>query len=275
METQNFSVSMSVYKKDDPVFFKEAVQSIYTRQTVKPSEIILVVDGPVPETINDTINGLQKEIPVLKVVWLKENVGHAKSRQTGLNDVTNDYCALMDSDDISVPDRFEKQIMFLKQHPEVDILGGQIDEFIGTVDSIVARRSVSLSNSEIFADLKKRCPMNQMTCMFKKSSVMKAGGYLDWFCNEDYYLWNRMYLQDMVFANLTDCLVKVRVGSDMYARRGGWKYFCSEAKLQHYMLKNGIISLSRFIYNVLIRLIVQVLMPNWLRGWVFRTFARK
>ena len=102
-----------------------------------------------------------------------------------------------------------------------------------------------------------------------------AGGYVDWYCDEDYYLWLRMALADMRFANVSDDLVNVRVGKEMYRRRGGMKYFKSEAKLQKWMLQRKIIGFGTYLINVTKRLIVQVLLPNRLRGWVFRKFARK
>ena len=117
--------------------------------------------------------------------------------------------------------------------------------------------------------------MNQVTAMFKKTSVKKVGGYIDWYCNEDYYLWVRMAKAGMRFANLPDGLVNVRVGKDMYSRRGGIKYFRSEAKLQKYMLDNGVINFWTYFMNVNKRLVVQVLLPNRIRGWVFKKFARK
>ena len=154
------------------------------------------------------------------------------------------------------------------------IVGGQIAEFVVDPERIVGIRKVPLTDGEIKEYLKTRCPMNQVTVMFWRSEIMKAGGYLDWYCNEDYYLWNRMTLVGMKFANVPDILVNVRVGADMYQRRGGWKYFCSEWKLQNYMLKNRIIGLSTYLMNVAKRVIVQLLLPNRLRGWVFQKFAR-
>ena len=117
--------------------------------------------------------------------------------------------------------------------------------------------------------------MNLVTVMFKRSKVEEVGGFIDWFCEEDYYLWIRMALAKMKFANLPDNLVNVRVGKEMYQRRGGIKYFKSEAKLQSFMLKNKMIFFPTYIANVVKRLIVQVLLPNKLRGWVFKKFARK
>lgn len=111
--------------------------------------------------------------------------------------------------------------------------------------------------------------------MFKKSDINNVGGYIDWYCEEDYYLWIRMALAKLEFCNLPDNLVFVRVGKEMYSRRGGRKYFASEAKLQGYMLKHGIIGIGRYLINVTERLILQVLMPNSLRGWVFKKFARE
>ena len=145
---------------------------------------------------------------------------------------------------------------------------------MGTPGNVVARRDVPLTDGEIKLYMKKRCPMNQVTVMFKKSSVDRVGGFIDWYCDEDYYLWLRMTLTGMKFCNVPDVLVNVRVGEEMYQRRGGKKYFLSEAKLQKYMLDNKVIGFGTYLMNVTKRLIVQVLLPNKLRGWVFQKFAR-
>lgn len=269
-----YSVCMSVYRNDKPDDFVDAVRSIYI-QTIPPAEIILVVDGPIPETVDAAIATLQEEIPVLKVNRLENNCGHAIARQTGLDAASNNLCAVMDSDDISVPERFEKQLKAFEQHPDVTVVGGIINEFIGTIDNVVGTRIVPENDEEIKEYLKSRCPMNLVTVMLKKDDVMKVGGYQDWYCEEDYYLWIRLALAGYKFYNIQENLVNVRVGEEMYQRRGGLRYFKSEARLQKYMLKNGIISYPKYCYNVALRLILQVLMPNKLRGWVFQKFARK
>lgn len=273
MKDLNFSVSMCVYGKDDPVWFKTAVDSVI-EQTRKPDEIVLVVDGPVPEELGNIIAEYEK-LDFFKVVRFEVNQGHGNARRAGLENCSYDIVALMDADDISVSDRFEKQLSAFSQDGELDIVGGNITEFIGDISNAVGQRVVFATDGEIKADMKKRCPMNQMTVMFKKSSVEKVGGYIDWFCDEDYYLWLRMALAGMKFQNVDETLVYARVGKEMYQRRGGVKYFKSEAKLQGFMLKNKIISLPTYVINVAKRLVVQVLLPNKLRGWVFKKFARK
>lgn len=269
-----FSVCMSVYHGDCPVFFKNAIESLYA-QTRQPDEIVLVVDGPVGEEINQVIAGFASSHETFKVIRLEKNSGHAIARQTGLDAAQYEYIAIMDSDDLAVKDRFEKQMTYIEVHPEVDALGGQIDEFIGNPSNVVGTRTVPQTDEEIKTYLKSRCPMNLVTVMLKKEAVQKVGGYIDWYCEEDYYLWVRMVEQGMTFANLPENLVNVRVGEEMYQRRGGMRYFKSEASLQHYMYRHGIISLPRYLYNVAGRFTVQVAMPNKMRSFVFQKLFRR
>lgn len=266
---------MSVYKNDNPDDFRMAVHSIYQDQSVKPSEIILVQDGPIPTKLKAVVDDLTTEIPVMKVVVFEENKGHAAARQAGLENSTNDLVAIMDADDISVSNRFEMTLKSFGQHSDITVVGGNIREFIGEVSNVVGSRIVPKEDREIKEYLKDRCPMNLVTVMYNKKKVQEVGGFIDWYCEEDYYLWIRLALAGHKFHNIQENLVNVRVGEEMYHRRGGWKYFKSEAKLQHYMWKNHVIGFIRFIYNVSIRFAVQVAMPNALRGWVFRMFARK
>ncbi|HEL1996358.1 glycosyltransferase [Streptococcus suis] len=272
MNSQAFSVSMCVYGKDNPEWFNTAVESILN-QSVRPSEVILVVDGPVPVEIDAVINKYATN-HIFKIIRFHENQGHGNARRAGLKACTNEIVAIMDADDISIYDRFEKQLAVFQSHPELDVVGGNITEFVGNEANVVGRRIVPCEDTEIKNYLKKRCPMNLVTVMFKKSSIDNAGGFVDWYCEEDYYLWVRMALMNMKFANVPDNLVNVRVGDDMYNRRGGKKYFKSEVKLQKYMLNHKMIGAPRYMINVVERLVLQVLMPNKLRGLLFQKLAR-
>lgn len=270
---KKFSVAMSVYKNDNPTDFITAVNSIYY-QTCPPDEIVLVIDGPIPNSLQESIDELKEKLGIMKVVPFAENKGHAAARQGGLENASNELVAIMDSDDIAEPNRFEKQLKFMNEHPEITVAGSLIREFIGEPTNVVGVRAVPETDSEIKEYLKDRCPMNLQTVIYRKSKVMEVGGFIDWFCEEDYYLWIRLALARHKFYNFQESLVNVRVGKEMYQRRGGKKYFQSEARLQKYMLDHKVISLPKYLYNVAIRWAVQVAMPNWLRGWIFRTFAR-
>lgn len=267
-----FSVSMCVYGGDNSEWFQTAVESILN-QSLKPDEVVLVVDGPIPDELNEIVKIYERN-PIFNVIRLEKNQGHGNARRMGLDNCKNELVAIMDADDISKSDRFEKQIEEFKKNQSLDIVGGNITEFIDDEKNIVAERIVPADDAEIKAYMKKRCPMNLVSVMFKKTSVESVGGFIDWYCEEDYYLWLRMALAEMRFANVSDILVNVRVGKDMYKRRGGWKYYKSEAKLQKYMLKHKIINFPTYLSNKTKRFIVQVLMPNSLRGWVFKKFAR-
>lgn len=269
----DFSVAMCVYAGDKREWFKRAVDSVIS-QTLRPSEVVVVVDGPVSVEIDDILIELENDA-LFKVVRLLKNEGHGKARKISLENCSNEFVAIMDSDDISLPDRFENQISIFRTNAQVDIVGGNITEFVGEENNIIAERVVPQDDEAIKKYMKKRCPMNQMTVMFKKSVYEHVGGYIDWYQDEDYYLWLRMMLDGATFANTGTILVNVRVGADMYKRRGGLKYFNSEKKLQKYMLKNNIIGMGTYFLNVMKRFIVQVLLPNNIRGWVFKKFARK
>ncbi|WP_295067287.1 glycosyltransferase [Ruminococcus sp.] len=274
MKFSPFSVAISVYQKDKAIFFDRALQSITEQQTVKPSEIVLVCDGPLNDDLNAVIDKYRKAYPIFKVLRLKNNKGLGNALRLAVENASYELIARMDSDDVSVPDRFEQLLKFFNVHSNVDIVGGDITEFIGDEDNIVGKRTVPKKDSAIKEYMKTRCAFNHVSVMYKKSAVQAAGGYLDWFWNEDYYLWIRMQLNNAVFANTGTVLVNVRVGEDMYQRRGGKKYFQSEYGLQKLMLDKEMIGFMTFICNVGKRVIIQRLLPNKIRGLVFRKFAR-
>ena len=269
-----FTVCMSVYKNDRTDDFIKAFNSI-CNQTVPPSEIVLVEDGPVSDDLEKNIVKLEQTIPHLKVVRLKKNIGHAGARQTALKAATNELIAIMDSDDISIPNRFEQQLKAFDEHPNVSVIGGLIKEFVETPENVVGERLVPENDAEIKSYLKSRCPMNLVTVMYKKNDILSVGGFIDWYCEEDYYLWIRLAQDNFKFYNIQNNLVNVRVGKEMYSRRGGLKYFKSEARLQWYMFKHGIIGLLRCAFNIVGRFVVQVAMPNKTRGFVFQKLFRK
>lgn len=264
---------MSVYKNDKPENFRQAIYSIYN-QTVMPDEIVLVVDGPVGDELEREIGCVRREIPILKVLRLRENKGHAIARQIAIDNSKNDLVAIMDSDDVSVPDRFRLQLAVLRNNPDISVVGGLINEFTDSPENIVSRRVVPEFDSDIKQYMKRRCPLNFVTVMMRRSDLLSVGGIKDWYCEEDYYLWVRFMLAGYKFYNIQDNLVDVRIGEDTYKRRGSVKYFKSEVTFQRYMLNNKVITYSEYVLNIAIRLFVQIILPNKLRAVFYRKFAR-
>lgn len=268
---EKYSVLMSLYIKEKPEYLRLAVDSMLN-QTVKPDEIVIVEDGPLTDALYAVLDEYGDKITRVRN---EKNLGLGLALNLGLKVCRNELVARMDTDDISKPERCEVQLHYFEQHPETDIVGGDIAEFIGDESNIVGKRMVPQTNAEIREYMKKRCAFNHMSVMYKKTAVEAAGGYQDWFWNEDYYLWIRMWLNGAMFGNTGTVLVDVRVGEEMYQRRGGKKYFKSEKGLQDYMLEHNMIGFGTYVMNVSKRFVVQKILPNSARGWVFRKFARK
>lgn len=271
-----FSIITSVYKNDTPEYVRVALDSMLVNQTIKPSEIVLVRDGQVSAKLDDLLKEYASNYPgIFNIICLEQNGGLGNALKLGVEAAKYDIIARMDSDDICLPNRFELQLRFMTQYPEIDIVGGQMTEFINTHDNIIGKRVVPCANDEIYEFMKNRCALNHVTVMFRKEAVITAGNYQDWFWNEDYYLWIRMMISRCKFANLPDVLVNVRSGTDQYARRGGRKYYESEKGIKRLQLENNMITQCEYCFYVMQRYIVQILMPNWLRGWIFRKLARQ
>lgn len=210
-----------------------------------------------------------------KPIYLPHNKGLGNALKEALANCSNTLVARMDSDDISAPYRFEKQLAVFADNPQVDIVGGSITEFVGTPDNITGERQVELTDAEIKNDMRKRCAMNHVSVMYKKDAVLASGGYLDWYYNEDYYLWIRMLEHGCTFANVPYPLVNVRTGADMSARRGGWKYFRSEQTLQKYMLDKKLLSFPRYVYNVTLRFGGEFMAPNSVRQLIYKVIRNE
>jgi glycosyltransferase involved in cell wall biosynthesis len=273
-ETMNFSVLMSVYFKEKPEFLKESIESLL-RQTLKPNEIVIVLDGKLTDELYSLLEEYKNAHPDLfKYVQLEQNMGLGKALEIGIKECSYDVIARMDSDDICHPERFEKQINFLKNNPDVKVLGSWIGEFEESPGKIESIRKVPSKYEEIREYAKTRCPVNHMTVVYWKEAVLKAGSYQTLMWNEDYFLWGRMLNSNIKFMNIPEVLVYARAGADMFNRRGGLKYFNKEVELQKEFLKMNFIDKGTFLRNVLLRGSVRIL-PNALRGFIYKNMLRR
>lgn len=267
-----FSVLMSVYRGDRAEDVSYALDSVLN-QTVRPDQIVLVLDGPVSNELNATIAEYISQNDIIEKISLETNVGLGKALCIGLEHCKYEYIARMDSDDFSLPDRFEKQVEFLEKHPGTDVLGGQIAEYDSEMEKEIAIRTVPLSMNDIACKMKKRNGMNHVTVMYKKSAVLKSGSYMHCPFFEDYYLWCRMINKGCQFCNLEEILVNVRAGEEMYRRRGGKEYNAAIIGFEKKILSLGFINRAQYLLNVIIRIGVAN-MPNTLRGHLYQTKLR-
>ena len=252
-----FSVLISLYDRDNPLFFREAIKSIYDKQTLKPNEIILVVDGQINNNLELELKNLEY-IKNLRIYRLPKNIGLGNALNYGLKKCSNEIVARMDSDDISTNERFEVQLDFLKKNPHISVLGSNIQEFDENAPDEFIRK-VPVFNDKIIKRSFYRNPMNHMSVMFKKSDVLEVGGYKHMLYYEDYYLWLRMMKENMKFHNIDRVLIRVRAGKDMLKRRQGFKMFFHELNFFKKIINEKLLpffpSLFFFFLRCIIRLI--------------------
>lgn len=273
-----FSVLMSVYKNDNAAFLMRALESISFEQTVKPGQIVLVVDGTVHDEIFNTISDFSDKLgDAIKftVIFKEVNSGLAAALNTGLEACEYDLIARMDSDDISLPDRFAIQTNYMTEHPDIAVLGGNILEFECDESIIVDKRVVPSEHEKIVKMLKTRNAVNHMSVMFRKSVIMKIGGYCENFGKlEDYKLWVDVIVAQYKIHNLSQILVKARIGNGFLDRRSNRREIRDWDMLQSYLLSVGMIKKSTARKNKLyIR--VFIYMPKWMKKILYKTILRK
>ncbi len=274
MSNVDISLLMSVYVKEKPEYFKEALKSVVT-QTLPVKEIVLVLDGPITSDLQKVIDDCQTNNPeLINLVPLKENVGLGKALAIGVEACKYELIARMDTDDIMLPERIEKQYAEFVNDPELTIVGSNIDEFYDSPQKIVGRRIVPESNEEIRKFSKKRNPFNHMTVMFKKSAILNVGNYQPMMGFEDYYLWVRLLKAGYKGKNVQESLVYARTGEDMYARRGGKKYFVDGLKGRTAIYRAGLGSFTDYFVSCSAHVVVSLL-PNRIRGQIYESKLRK
>lgn len=270
-----FSVLMSVYYKENPSWFKTALDSVIN-QTLQPNEIVLIEDGKLTDELYKVIEEYKNQYSNLfKIIPLEKNSGLGEALRVGVLNCSNELIARMDTDDIARNDRFEKQIQFFQEHPNVDLVGSWISEFEEKPDKIISYRQLPIEHQEIYKFGQFRCPVNHMTVMYRKDAVLKAGNYQTFKNIEDYYLWGRMLKQGAVFANIPECLVNVRAGNSMLRRRANLTYFFnSEFPLHTELYRMGFISLKQYLRNISSKFLLRAI-PQWAMAIIYRKFLRK
>lgn len=268
-----FSVLLSVYYKDNPIFLQQALESI-VRQTLLPSEIVIVEDGPISIELKKVLDSFENEYPnITKLVKLPSNRGLGYALQKGVLQCTKKYIARMDADDISEPNRFLKQISFMKENSEVALLGSWIAEFPESPSQIETITRLPLEDKDIREFAKTRNPFRHMTMVLNRKAVIESGNYREFLWFEDYDLWIRMLQAGYKSANLNEVLVKVRTGNDFYLRRSGLTYMKQEYLFQKKLYKSNFINFHTFLFNLIIRSLVR-LMPLTIRRSFYNNFLR-
>lgn len=269
---KEFSVLLSIYFKEKPEFLRASLDSVFN-QTLLPTDVIIVEDGPLTSELYHVLDEYTEKYPIIKRIPLKENRGLGGALNEGLNHCGCELVARMDTDDICLPSRFERQVAFMTANPDIDISGTWITEFYNDPSHILGRRTVPLTHEDIAEYIKQRGPFNHPTVIFKKSKVLEAGGYQP-FRMEDWWLWGRMLHDGARMANIPESLLLFRTTDDTYKRRGGIAYAVSCVELQKRFRTLHITNYWDLVKCCVIRF-TACLIPNGLRRVLYNNFLRK
>jgi len=264
-----FTLLMPIYDRDDiDTLFNRAVDSVY-KNTVLPNHFILIVDGPVRESLRLKIINAEA-LYKIEVIWLPNNVGIANALNVGLSKVKTEWVVRADADDYNLPNRFAEQVNLMSKG--YDLIGSAIQEVdINGVNVAIKTTPLDHDSLKLFA--KYRSPFNHMAVAFRTSFAKKCGGYPNIYLKEDYALWASMIKNGAKLANSSLVLVKATAGRDMYKRRGGLLYAKSEIELQKHLVKCGIKKHYAAIFHGGLRALVYLL-PRSLRGFIYESFLR-
>jgi len=266
-----FSVLLSTYYKENPEYLKAALESIWDNQTLKPDEIVIVKDGPLTKELDFIIDSFCKKAPV-NIVTLEKNMGLGIALSKGVEACSNDIIARMDSDDISFPDRFEKQIPLMQKN--FDVVSAWVIFFENSIRDNTLTKKIPEKHEEIIKLAKKRCPVSHACSIIRKSKVLEAGNYRHYPLYEDYDLWVRMILNNAKFYGLQDFIYWVRIYDAQFERRGGFNYLKTELKAHYEFKRIGFLNFYEFIRNIMVRVFVR-LIPSGFRRLIYMFFWKK
>lgn len=267
-----YSVLMAVYKKENSVFFRQSIESMMN-QTLPFSDFVLVCDGPLTRELNSVIQWAQEKLGErLQCIRLKENRGLGNALRAGIPRCRCSVIARMDSDDISRPDRCEKQFRILEKDG-YSIVSGTLQEFTEIPGDLQRFRVLPRTPAEIRDYAKKRNPFNHPCVMYRKEEVLKAGNYQDFPGFEDYCLWVRMLINGAEGYNIQEPVLDMRTGNGMYSRRGGFSYLRWLLRFQRFLLDKKFITKGRYIKNCVVRTMVSIV-PGGLRETFYKLFLR-
>ena len=254
MSLAEASILMAVYLGDDADYLRVALKSL-VGQTILANEVVLVADGPLSSALDQAIDEFHSLLP-LKVIRLDRNRGLAYALNQGLGAVKNELVIRMDADDISVAGRVEKLVSHMVSHPDLAACSSAIREFGGDGRTLGVRR-LPRTHEELVRFAKMRSPLNHAAAIFRRSAVLKVGGYPLFRRSQDVALWSRLIVAGYKLGNIDDVLYLVR-GGDGMARRRGFSHFLDERRVLKFQRDLNFISLFQYLRNVALRFFVAV-----------------
>ncbi|MDT7008628.1 glycosyltransferase [Enterobacter cancerogenus] len=233
---ETVAVIMAVYDGDDAAYFEQAINSLYA-QTIENFDIFLYVDAVHKVDLLNVISKFQKRTNFFSIIGT-ERKGLAYGLNILLESIRNKnygYIARMDSDDISVPKRFEAQVKFLDKNKDISVIGSNCIEINGDEVEIFHKKMPE-THQDILKIIIKRSPFVHPSIMFRGSIIEHVRYDIRLMNTQDYYLWIDLLSKNHKFYNLQEPLLYFRVDDKFYSRRGFSKVL-NEIRSRIYAIK--------------------------------------
>ena len=275
----SIGVLMCIHFNDNNFLFKKSLDSLID-QTFKSFELLLISDGklnPNQEKIIIEYKELFHKRGVdFKLIRNKFCLGHGRARNIGIRNMKSEIIVINDSDDLSHPNRLEETSKVFRLFDQISIFTTAVIEKDIINNKIFGIKSIPISHKEVLNSLTSKCPINQQSVAIKKSDLLEKGSYITWFNNEDYFLWIRMLTEYpySIVKTSSKPLVTANRDDNSSKRRGGLKYFFSETAIQCYLYSMGAKSLFDLIKSIILRFIIQVLLPNKIRTYIYLAYRK-
>lgn len=274
MKNETIGVLLPVYIKDRPEYLKLAIDSILD-QSYYDIKLFIGVDGPISEELSNIIDDYSKKERV-RVIRFEKNRGLAMVLNDLLIIADEDglqFFARMDADDISVPDRLEKQLKYLRDHPEVDVVGGAVAEINEKGEYRNKTIIFPETHAECIAFFAKRNPHAHPAVMFRRSFFEKAGCMYrpEYRQNQDTMLWLDGIKKGTKHANIPDIVLKFRFTDTLFKkRRNGWSFAKKQLQDRLQINKSLGYGLSADIFGYL--MFGLLISPPWIKKIAYKIF---
>ena len=264
---KSISVLMVFCENDDAKYLEECLDSL-SNQTLRPNEVVIIQNGPIKDfNLERLTNNFLAYFPVV-IKYLNLNYGLAYALNFGLKYCSYELIARMDPDDISLPERLEKQANFMNDNSHLAASSAWIEEFSNDLQYSKGIRYTPVGEITFLNKYAKlRSPLNHVPSILRKSIIEKVGGYPDFKKGQDYALWSLLLMNGYKLANLDMVLAHIRSSSEKTDRRGFTRLY-SEIPLLFYQYKIGFLNIFELIYSLFIRISIRII-PYNLRKKVF------
>ena len=243
--------------------------------TVKPAEIVLVQDGLLTDGLQATVDRFKNEHPTLfKILPMQDQVGLGLALRQGVLACSNGFIACMDANGYSVPTRIEEEFDAMFEN-KVDMVGSNVNEFVGSMENVVAHRMFPQTPELIYKYAKKETPMSHASVLLKKRMVLVCGSYENCYLAEDFALFINLLSMCAKGYNIQKPLVYKHYDEEFYRQHSGWDYFKAMILFNKKFYRTGWFTYRDYVIRSMKNGVESLMRPVVRRRIASKSFGRR